>query len=75
MIVPHNLKKDQLRQRLTLNIAEQAFCRQIVMDTNCSPFESQIIVKKVKEIFCVVEYAEGRVLQDGQMVYFGEESV
>jgi hypothetical protein len=70
VIVTQNLKKDQLQQRLNLKSAEQAFCRQIVGGTNCSSFESQIIVEKAKEIFALGEHAEGRVLQDGQMVFF-----
>ena len=70
MIVTQAQKNDQRDQRLILKSAEEAFCRQIVNGTNCSPFESQIIVDKAKEIFCLGEYAEGRVLQDGQMVFF-----
>ena len=42
---------------------------QIVSGTNCSVFESEIIVRKAKEAFRIGEFAEGRVLQDGQMVF------
>lgn len=70
MIVTYNQKKEKLYQRLFLKSAEEAFCNQIVGGTNCSPFESQIIVEKAREIFCLGEHAEERVFQDGQMVFF-----
>ena len=74
MILSHKLKKEQLRERLNLKSAEQAFSHQIVKGTNCSPFESEIIVEKAKEIFALGEYAEGRVLQDGQIVFIAVDS-
>ncbi len=48
MILSYELKKEQLRERLNLKSAEQAFSHQIVNGTNCSPFESEIIVEKAK---------------------------
>jgi len=69
MIVSHKLKKEQIQERLNLKSTEQAFTQQIVNGTNCSPFESEIIVEKAKEIFALGEYAEGKVLQDGQTVF------
>ena len=68
MIINDDLKKDQMYQRLELKNAEEMFSTQIVSGTNCSAFESEIIVRKAKEAFRIGEFAEGRVLQDGQMV-------
>jgi hypothetical protein len=69
MIVTQNLKKEQVQARLQLKCAEHAFRRTIVAGTNCSSFESEIIVAKAKEAFGVGEYSEGRVLLDGQMIF------
>ncbi len=74
MIISYKLKKEQLQERLNLKSAEQAFAIKIVNGTNCSPFESDIIVEKAKEIFALGEYAEGRVLQDGQIVFIAVDS-
>jgi hypothetical protein len=70
MNVSSALKKSQLEKRLKLKTAEAAFERQIVSGTNCSPFESEIITEKAKEIFGVGPYAETRTLLDGQMIFF-----
>ena len=69
MIVTQELKKDQMYRRLQLKSAEEAFTTEIVSGTNCSHFESAIIVRKAKEAFRIGEFAEGRVLQDGQAVF------
>jgi len=69
MIVTQELKKEQMYQRLELKSAEEAFSTEIVKGTNCSRFESSIIVKKAKEAFRIGEFAEGHVLQDGQIVF------
>ena len=69
MIVPRSVKLDQAYERLSLKTAEAAFSGQIVKGTNCSPFESQIIVEKAKEAFRIGQWAEGRVLLDGQIVF------
>lgn len=74
MIISYKLKKEQLQERLNLKSAEQAFARKIVNGTNCSSFESEIIVEKAKEIFALGEYSEGRVLQDGQIVFIAVDS-
>jgi hypothetical protein len=34
---------------------------------SCSPFESEIIVNKAKEVFCIGEYSETRTLIPGQV--------
>ena len=51
MIVTQELKKEQMYQRLELKSAEEAFSTEIVNGTNCSRFESSIIVKKAMEAF------------------------
>lgn len=69
MIVTQAEKRDQALERLLLKNAESAFAGQIVEGTNCSQFESRIIVEKAKEAFRVGEWSEGRVLEDGQMIF------
>ena len=55
--------------RLDLKSLESMFSNVITEGTNCSPFESEIIVDKAKEIFAIGEHAEGNILQPGQMVW------
>jgi DNA-binding CsgD family transcriptional regulator len=69
MIVTQNRKKEQELARLKLKCAESAFRSVIVRGTNCSPFESQIIADKAREMFAVGEWSDGRVLEDGQMIF------
>lgn len=69
MILTQELKAERFRERLLLKNAESVLAGTIVEGTNCSPFESRIIVEKAKEAFRVGEWAEGRVLEDGQMVF------
>ncbi len=69
MIVTASSKVDQAHERLMLKSAETALAGLIVRGTNCSPFESQIIVEKAKEAFRIGQWAEGRVLLDGQIVF------
>jgi len=70
MILSQELKKAQMENRLLLKGAEEAFCRRIVSGTNCSSFESMIIVEQAKEIFGLGEHAEKNSLHDGQTVFF-----
>ena len=51
MIVSQAVKKEQIQRRLNLKTAEEAFSREIVRGTNCSPFEAEIIVEKALEAF------------------------
>jgi biotin operon repressor len=69
MIITQAAKKEQHLERLALKQAESVFASQIVAGTNCSRFESHIIVEKAKEAFGVGQWAEGRVLEDGQIVF------
>jgi hypothetical protein len=38
------------------------FVNLITEGTNCSPFESAVIVEKAKEVFAIGEHAEGNIL-------------
>jgi len=69
VIVTQDAKKDQLHERLQLKSCESAFSQLIVSGTNCSIYESQIIVEKAKEVFGLGEYSQKRYLNDGQMVF------
>ena len=55
--------------RLDTKTLERLFANMIVDGTNCSPFESDIIVEKAKEIFAIGDHAEGNMLHPGQMVW------
>lgn len=70
MIVTQDQKKEQIHERMRLKSAEESFGSQIVDGTNCSRYEAKIIVEKAKQLFALGEYSEGRVLNDGQMVFF-----
>lgn len=69
MILSQNLKKEQAQERISLKTAERSFQNAIVHGTNCSPFESQIIVDKAKEAFGLGEFHEPQTLLDGQMIF------
>ena len=55
--------------RLNTKTLERLFANMIVDGTNCSAFESDIIVEKAKEVFAIGDHAEGNVLHPGQMVW------
>ena len=69
MIVTQEMKRRQMYRRLELKSAEGMFSTEIVNGTNCSRYESEIIVKKAKEAFRIGEFAEEHMLQDGQSVF------
>lgn len=39
------------------------------ISANCSPFESEVIVEKAKEVFAIGDHAESNILQPGQMIW------
>ena len=47
----------------------ETFTKLITNGTNCSSFESDIIVEKTKEIFEIGAHAEDNILHSGQMVW------
>jgi biotin operon repressor len=55
--------------RLDLKTLETMFTNLITDGTNCSPFESEVIVEKAKEVFAIGDHAEGNILQPGQMIW------
>jgi len=69
MIVSQSARRDQHERRMMCKTAGAAFAREIVRGTNCSPLESEIIVDKAMEAFGIGQWEEGRVLQDGQIVF------
>ena len=69
-MIPTYAHQKQLQEaRLDTKTMERLFANLITDGTNCSPFESDIIVEKAKEVFAIGDHAEGNVLQPGQMVW------
>jgi len=69
MIQTYAHQKELHEARLNIKTLERLFANMITEGTNCSPFESDIIVEKAKEVFAIGEHAEGQILQPGQMVW------
>jgi hypothetical protein len=69
MIQTYAHQKELHESRLDIKTLERLFANVITEGTNCSPFESDIIVDKAKEVFAIGDHAEGRILQPGQMVW------
>ena len=69
MIQTYAHQKQLHEARVDIKTCEQLFANMITVGTNCSPFESEIIVEKAKEVFAIGEHAEGNILQPGQMVW------
>jgi hypothetical protein len=69
-MMPTYAHQKQLQEaRLDTKTLERMFANLITDGTNCSPFESDIIVEKAKEVFAIGDHAEGNVLHPGQMVW------
>ena len=69
-MMPTYAHQKQLQEaRLDMKTLERLFANLITDGTNCSPFESDIIVEKAKEVFAIGDHAEGNVLHPGQMVW------
>ena len=69
MLKNYQHQKELQRERIEGKSCESLFSHIIVQGTNCSRFESEIIVEKAKEVSRVGEWSQGRTLQPGQMVY------
>jgi biotin operon repressor len=69
MIQTYAHEKELHQARIDIKTSERLFANVITAGTNCSPFESEIIVEKAKEIFAIGEHAEGNILQPGQMIW------
>lgn len=69
MIQTYAHQKELQEARLDLKTIEGMFTNLITDGTNCSPFESEVIVEKAKEVFAIGDHAEGKILQPGQMIW------
>ena len=69
MIQTYAHQKQLHEARLDIKTLECLFANLITEGTNCSPFESEIIVDKAKEVFAIGEHAEGNILHPGQMIW------
>lgn len=69
MIQTYAHQKQLHEARLDIKTCERLFANLITAGTNCSAFESVVIVEKAKEIFAIGEHAEGNILQPGQMIW------
>jgi biotin operon repressor len=69
MIQTYAHQKELHETRLHIKTIEGMFVNLITEGTNCSPFESEVIVEKAKEVFAIGEHAEGNILQPGQMIW------
>lgn len=69
MIQTYAHQKALHETRLDLKTIEAMFTNLITDGTNCSPFESEVIVEKAKEVFAIGDHAEGNILQPGQMIW------
>ncbi len=69
MIQTYAHQKELHESRLNLKTIEGMFANLITDGTNCSHFESEVIVEKAKEAFAIGDHAEGNILQPGQMIW------
>ena len=69
MIQTYAHQKELHEARLDIKTLERLFANLITDGTNCSPFESDIIVEKAKEVFAIGDHAEGNILHPGQMIW------
>ncbi|MCJ7808817.1 MAG: DUF1670 domain-containing protein [Desulfobulbaceae bacterium] len=69
MLLTYAHQKELHEARLDIKTIERLFVNLITDGTNCSPFESEIIVEKAKEVFAIGDHAEGNILQPGQMIW------
>ncbi len=69
MIQTYAHQKELHEARLDIKTLERLFANLITDGTNCSHFESDIIVEKAKEVFAIGDHAESNILQPGQMVW------
>lgn len=69
MIQTYAHQKELHEARLDIKTLERLLANLITEGTNCSAFESDIIVEKAKEVFAIGEHSEGNILQPGQMIW------
>ena len=56
MIQTYAHQKELHEARIDIKTLERLFANVITEGTNCSPFESDIIVEKAKEVFAIGDY-------------------
>jgi len=69
MIQTYTHQKELHEARMDIKTLERLFANLITEGTNCSPFESDIIVDKAKEVFAIGDHSETNILQPGQMIW------
>ena len=69
MIQTYAHQKELHEARLDIKTVKRLFAKLITDGTNCSPFESDIIVEKAKQVFAIGDHAEGTIPQAGQMIW------
>lgn len=69
MIQNYAHQKELMQARIDIKSCETMLGNIIDRGTSCSPFETQIIVAKAKEVFCIGEHSEDGKLQVGQMIW------
>ncbi len=69
MIATYSYQKELQEERLQLKSSEQQFMNVITKGTNCSPFESKLVLKEAKQVFGIGEYRESNSLQAGQIIW------
>ena len=67
MKLSYDSQKDRFYQRLSVKTCETMLYSIIFNGTNCSRFESESIVEKVKEVFLINEHSELEIIRPGQM--------
>ncbi len=74
MIQNYTHQKELRQARLDLKSCETMLANIISQGTSCSPFETQIIVDKAKEVFCIGEHSENGKLEVEQMIWHAVEA-
>lgn len=69
MIPTYAHQKELHEARIDIKTLERLFANVITEGTNCSAFESDIIVEKAKEVFAIGDHSESGILQPGQMIW------
>jgi len=69
MIVSQKELEAHHANRMLTKTVSTAFANKIVLGTNCSPMESEIIVETAKKAFGIGQWGEGKPLSDGQVVF------
>ena len=69
MIQTYAHQKELHEARIDIKTLERLFANVITEGTNCSAFESDIIVEKAKLAFAIGDHSESGILQPGQMIW------